>query len=516
MKFILVTGGVISGIGKGVSSSSLGHLLQCHGYNITMIKIDPYLNIDAGTISPFEHGEVFVLDDGTETDLDLGTYERMLNIRLSHNHSITTGRVYHNVLSAERRGDYLGKTVQVVPHITDEIIYEIIEASEILVEQKTPDICIIELGGTVGDIESMPFIEALRQLRFRVGKENFCHIHMSLIPIVKEQKSKPTQHSFKELRSVGLSPDFICCRCEEPVQDEIKDKISLFCMVPKERVISLHDVSSIYKVPSLLLDQNVPILVLNRLKLFVNPSPITHSFILQEYNDPVSIAIVGKYMKIKDSYLSLTNALIHSAHFIKRKLNIIWIDSENINLEQLKQAQCIIIPGGFGNRGLDGKIFACKYARENKIPFLGICLGFQIAVIEYCRNVLGWENANSQEFNNNPDSVIVNMQDCKELGGTMRLGLKTIELSNRFADIYGDYTIKERYRHRYEINPKYAKDIATNGLLWSGISDGRISALELDNHPYYVAVQYHPEFLSRITSPPKLFIELMYHTIKNS
>lgn len=540
MKYVLVSGGVVSGLGKGITASSVGALLSASGLLITSIKIDPYLNKDAGTMSPQEHGEVFVLDDGGETDLDLGNYERFLDITLTKDHNITTGKIYDKVIRAERRGDYLGQTVQVVPHITDAIQEWIQRVSVIPVSNnQIPQVCIIELGGTIGDIESMVFLEALRQFRVAIGEHNFCHLHVSLVPTtgsLGEQKSKPTQHSIRELRAAGLSPDIIVCRSISPLQPAIIQKISSFCMVPAANVISVHNVPNLYHVPSLLLDQGLPSLILGKLAFDHNglSSIPFWAGLANKYDEiekqkkSVRIGLVGKYNG-NDSYLSIIKAIIHASIHCNIRIEIVWIDAENLQCadgriqcdewNKLKSANGILIMGGFGNRGVEEKISAANYARTNNIPFLGICLGFQVAVIEYARSVLGWTDANSTEFNEKTTkAVIINMPEISKdhMGGTMRLGSrKTLIKQGSLAyDIYNEATkVSERHRHRYEVNPEFVQDLEEKGLLMTGVDETgkRMEILELgaDNHPFYVGVQFHPEFKSRPFMPSPPFIGLI-------
>ena len=543
MKYVVVSGGVLSGLGKGVTASSIGVLLKSAGLKVTAIKIDPYLNSDAGTMSPFEHGEVFVLDDGGEVDLDLGNYERFLDITLSKNHNITTGKIYSKVIEDERRGDYLGKTVQVIPHITNKIQDWIEEVSIMPMDSsgECPDACIIELGGTVGDIESAPFVEALRQFQFRVGKENIAFVHVSLVPVVGpvgEQKTKPTQHSVRELRASGIIPDMVVCRSETVLDDETKDKLSKFCHVSKDAVISAHDVSNIYRVPLLLEEQGVQKLLAETLNISVQ----ANNSMLNEWREmaqnvdsistKVNIAMVGKYTGLSDSYLSVMKALQHASFAVGRELVIDWIeasnlekDFENTNTKEyteawklLEKADGILVPGGFGDRGTEGKILAARYARENNKPYLGICLGLQIAVIEFCRNVLGWKDANSTEFDEQtPHPVIVYMPEVSKthLGGTMRLGSRTTILNgskSHAANLYQNAEqIDERHRHRYEVNPEIIDEIEKHGLKFVGKDETgqRMEILELSEHPYFFATQYHPEFKTRPNKPSPPFLGLL-------
>jgi len=543
MKYVVVSGGVLSGLGKGVTASSIGVLLKSSGLKVTAIKIDPYLNSDAGTMSPFEHGEVFVLDDGGEVDLDLGNYERFLDITLSRDHNITTGKIYSKVIESERRGDYLGKTVQVIPHITDKIQDWIEEVSQIPMDSsgECPDACVIELGGTVGDIESAPFVEALRQFQFRVGKENIVFVHVSLVPVVGpvgEQKTKPTQHSVRELRASGIIPDLVVCRSESSLNDETKEKLAQFCHVSKEAVISAHDVSNIYRVPLLLEQQGVQKLLGEKLKISVHPN----NTMLEEWREmaqnvdsisnKVHIAMVGKYTGLSDSYLSVIKALQHASFAVGRELIIDWIEASDLELsvktesledyqqswDLLERADGILVPGGFGDRGTEGKILAAKYAREQNKPYLGICLGLQIAVIEFCRNVLGWDNANSTEFDEQtPHPVVVYMPEVSKthLGGTMRLGSRTTVLhdsNSHAANLYENTNkIDERHRHRYEVNPEIIDEIEKHGLKFVGRDETgqRMEIMELADHPYFFATQYHPEFKTRPNRPSPPFLGLL-------
>lgn len=531
MKYVLVTGGVVSGLGKGVTASSIGVVLKACGLRVTSIKIDPYLNTDAGTMSPFEHGEVFVLDDGGEVDLDLGNYERFLDVTLTRDNNITTGKIYQSVLERERKGDYLGKTVQVVPHITDAIKEWIQRVANIPVDgnNEPADVCVIELGGTVGDIESMPFIEALRQLSFTVGKENFCLVHVSLIPVlgvVGEQKTKPTQHSVRELRALGLTPHLLACRSAQPLLENTKEKLSQFCHVPAENILNVHDVPNIWHVPLLLRNQNAHFAILRQLNLL----NIAASPNLQEWTNRaetfdnltncVRIAMVGKYVGLTDSYLSVVKALLHACIACSMKPTIDWIAASDLEDESakltpeahasawktLKNASCVLVPGGFGDRGVGGMILAAKYARENNVPYLGICLGMQISVIEFARSVLGWEKANSEEFDEQAPHLVIKFMpegSRTHMGNTMRLGSRrtlfqtphcvTSKLyrNSRFVD--------ERHRHRYEVNPDLVNALEEGGLKFVGKDESgeRMEILELPGHPYYVGVQFHPEFKSR-------------------
>ena len=540
MKYVVVTGGVLSGLGKGVTASSIGVLLKSAGLRVTSIKIDPYLNSDAGTMSPFEHGEVFVLDDGGEVDLDLGNYERFLDIALTKDNNITTGKVYANVIDKERRGDYLGKTVQVVPHITNEIQEWIERVAHVPADgsSETPDACVIELGGTVGDIESAPFIEALRQFQFRAGKGNVCFVHVSLVPVmgpVGEQKTKPTQHTVKELRGLGIIPDILVCRSEKPLDSETKSKLAAFCHVDEDAVVSAHDVSNLYQIPISLFEQTV----LQKVSVHLGFQVPAKLPILDEWRmmadkvdtleDEVRIAMVGKYTGLSDSYLSVIKALQHSALAVGRKLQIDWIESTDLDpndrtdnheeaWEVLESADGILVPGGFGNRGVEGKIAAANYARVNEVPYLGVCLGLQIATIEFCRNVLNIEGANSAEFDDDaPVHAVVFMPEISKthMGGTMRLGSKPTPFlvdDCKIRRLYGGVDhVNERHRHRYEVNPDLIEKIEASGLVYVGKDETgkRCEIMELNGHPYYVGTQYHPEFKSRPGRPSPPFLGLL-------
>ena len=538
MKYVIVSGGVLSGLGKGVTASSIGVLLKSAGLRTTSIKIDPYLNSDAGTMSPFEHGEVFVLDDGGEVDLDLGNYERFLDLNLGKDNNLTTGKIYSKVIEAERRGDYLGKTVQVIPHITDEIQNWIERVAHMPADgmEGAPDACIIELGGTVGDIESAPYIEALRQFQFRVGRENVTFVHVSLVPVmgpVGEQKTKPTQHSVKELRGLGITPDILVCRSTEPMTEETKEKLAAFCHVSPDAVMSTHDVPNIYHVPLMLEEQGL----CNILDIDCNGTSMLKEWRAMAYDldtltEEVSIAMVGKYTDLSDAYLSVIKSLQHAAMKVRRKLTINWIEASHLesswkvkNTEEfaaawelLKSSDGVLVPGGFGDRGIEGKIVAAQYSRENNIPYLGICLGLQVATIEFCRNVLGISGANSTEFDENVEyPAVIFMPEISKthLGGTMRLGSRpTIWQVDdcKIKRLYGDGdSVDERHRHRYEVNPDIIEDIENAGLKYVGKDETgqRCEIFELDGHPYYVGVQYHPEFKSRPGKPSPPFLGLL-------
>jgi len=525
MKYIVVTGGVLSGLGKWISVSSIGRLLISRGLKVTAIKIDPYLNSDAGTMNPFQHGEVFVQDDGGEVDLDLGNYERFLDISTSRANNITTGKVYKSVIEKERRGDYLGKTVQIIPHITNEIKHEIKKVSY----HSGADVCLIEVGGTVGDIESMPFLEAARQLGVEVGKKDLMFIHTTLVPVlsvVGEQKTKPTQHSVKELRAIGIMPDMILCRAKEPIHKDVREKLSLFCDVPTEGIISAHDVKSIYQVPLVFEEQGVTDFVMKRLELKGGSKDLSEWRAMVEKivnpKNEVEIAIVGKYIDLKDSYISHIEAFNHVGSETCCKVNLRWIEAESLetcgpSVDMLNGVDGVLIPGGFGVRGSEGKMKAINYARVNKIPFLGVCFGFQLAVAEFSRNVLGKEKANSTELDPaTPHPVICilpEQKDVVDLGGTMRLGAHSVKLVKdcMTTKLYGTTSISERHRHRFEVNPDYISEIEKAGMRFVGKAKDmrRMEVLELKGHPYFVGSQFHPEFKSRPGNPSRLHLGLV-------
>ncbi|MCI7364614.1 CTP synthase [Campylobacter lanienae] len=522
-KYIFVTGGVLSSLGKGIAAASIATLLKNIGYKVSMLKADPYINVDPGTMSPLEHGEVFVTDDGAETDLDLGHYERFLDENLNQDNNFTTGKVYSSVIERERRGDYLGKTIQVIPHIVGDIVDRIKKAA------RGNDILIVEIGGTVGDIEGLPFLEAIRALRSEVGKSNGMFIHLTLVPYIKvagELKTKPTQHSVGELRRIGISPDMIICRTEIPLNRELKDKIAASCGIERNAVIESSDMQSIYQVPLSFLNQNILEPIAQNLNL-KNPKPNMQNWdnLVKRViapNDQINLAFVGKYVDLKESYKSLTESIIHAGANLDTRVIIKWCDSEKIDAnnvaETLKDCDAILVAGGFGPRGVSGKIEAIKFARENKIPYLGICLGMQLSMIEFAKNVLKLDDANSVEFDENCKNPIIYLIDSfidasgkkqlrthtSPLGGTMRLGGYECDLlkGSLLAKVYNNQSkIKERHRHRYEANPKYRNEFEKAGLIVSGESDGLIEAVEIKDHPFFLGVQFHPEFTSRLTKP---------------
>ncbi|TFG36035.1 MAG: CTP synthase [Nitrospirales bacterium] len=527
-KYIFVTGGVVSSLGKGIAAAATGALLEAKGQKVTLQKLDPYINVDPGTLSPFQHGEVFVTDDGAETDLDLGHYERFTSIRTSQANNFTTGKIYYNVITKERRGDYLGETVQVVPHITDEIKRAIKTVSN------DYDIVIVEIGGTIGDIESLPFLEAIRQFRYEVGRENVLYIHLTLIPFIKasgEIKTKPTQHSVKEFREIGIQPDIVLCRTERPLPPEVKKKIALHCNLDIDAVISAKDVETIYEVPLMLHNEGLDHLISKKFNLDGKEPDLTlWKDVIRKIKEPrheVTIDIVGKYTGLKDSYKSLMEALIHGGIANDSRVNLNWIDSEEIEVhgpeKYLSEADGILVPGGFGYRGIEGKVKAIKFAREKKIPYFGICLGMQCAVIEFARNVCGL-SANSTEFDlNTKDPVIYLMErwydfnrervevrsETSHKGGTMRLGSYpcVLEPNTHASRAYNVKEISERHRHRYEFNNAYKGILTRHGLKISGLSpDGElVEMVEIEDHPWFLGCQFHPEFKSRPTDPHPLF-----------
>lgn len=523
-KYIFVTGGVVSSLGKGITAASLGRLLKMRGISVSIQKLDPYLNVDPGTMSPYQHGEVFVTDDGAETDLDLGHYERFIDINLTKHNNVTTGKVYWSVITKERRGDYLGGTVQVIPHITNEIKERVYRCAK----SNDSEVVIVEVGGTVGDIESLPFLESIRQIKKEVGRENVMYIHLTLVPYIHaagELKTKPTQHSVKELRSIGIQPNVIVCRTEHPWPDDLKDKIALFCDVDPRAVIQNSNASSIYEVPLLLAEQGLDQIVVETLGLKAEKADLTEwQDLVNRINHPekkVTIGLVGKYIALQDAYLSVAESLRHAGIYHNAEVEIKWIQAEELNednvAEVLSSVNGILVPGGFGDRGVEGKILAIQYARENKVPFLGICLGMQCAVIEYARNVVGLAEAHSSEFAPDTPYPVIDLlpeqRDINEKGGTMRLGLypcKTVA-GSLAQKIYGDEIIYERHRHRYEFNNEYKKKLLDAGLKIGGtLPDGSlVEIVELEEHPWFIAAQFHPEFKSRPNRAHPLFREFV-------
>jgi len=519
VKYIFVTGGVVSSLGKGLASASIGALLEGRGFKVTIQKFDPYINVDPGTMSPFQHGEVFVTDDGAETDLDLGHYERFTHARMSQKNNITTGRIYFSVIEKERRGEYLGGTVQVVPHITDEIKKSVKKLADGV------DIIIVEIGGTIGDIESLPFLEAIRQFKYDVGQENVIYIHLTLVPYIaaaRELKTKPTQHSVKELMQIGIQPDILLCRTDRFLPQEMKDKIALFCNLRKSSVITAKDVENIYEVPLVFQKEQLDTQIVELLKLPDSECDMSQWRTMVERmmtpEGTVTIGIVGKYVELHDSYKSLTEALRHSGGEKKVRVNLKWIDSEKIEQEEHEEVffggvNGILVPGGFGNRGIEGKIKAIKFARENRIPFFGICLGMQCAVIEYARNVCDLPGANSAEFDNStPYKVIDLMEGQKKVtnkGGTMRLGEYqcAVQKDSLAMSIYKSNNIQERHRHRYEFNNDYLDVLTKNGLKIGGLfkESNLVEIVEVSNHPWFLACQFHPEFKSKPIDPHPIF-----------
>lgn len=534
-KYIFVTGGVVSSLGKGITAASLGRLLKSRGYRVTIQKFDPYINIDPGTMSPYQHGEVFVTDDGAETDLDLGHYERFIDINLSKNSNTTTGKIYQSVINKERRGDYLGGTVQVIPHITNEIKERVFRVGQ----QDNADFVITEIGGTVGDIESLPFLEAIRQVKKDVGKNDVLYIHVTLVPYISaagELKTKPTQHSVKELRSIGISPDIIVCRSEKPISKEMREKMAMFCDVDPDAVIQNLTARSIYEVPMLMEEQGLDTIVLRKLEMEDKPKDMQgwHDMvarILKKYDKKVTIAVVGKYVALQDAYISITESLRHAAVANEAELDIHWVNAEEIEAGDTDMAKVmagvdgILVPGGFGNRGIEGKIKAIQYAREHKIPFFGICLGMQCAVIEFARHVCGMADANSSEFNPNSTHPVIDLMpeqlDVEDLGGTMRLGLYPCKVypDTLTSKAYNAELIYERHRHRYEFNNAFREKIVGKGLVLGGtLPNGRlVEIVELpeSEHPWFLGAQFHPEFKSRPTNPHPLFREFVGAAVKH-
>jgi CTP synthase len=524
-KFVFVTGGVVSSVGKGITAASIGTILKARGLHVGMQKLDPYLNVDPGTMSPYQHGEVFVTDDGAETDLDLGHYERFVDVALSKASNVTTGKIYSSVIAKERRGDYLGGTVQVIPHITNEIKQRILRVAEN--ELPEPDVVIVEVGGTVGDIESLPFLEAIRQLKNDVGRNNVCYVHLTLVPYVgasEEFKSKPTQHSVNTLRSIGIQPDVIVARSEQPIGENLKDKIALFGDVERRAVINVPDARSIYEVPLLLEDTGLGDYIVGMLGIESAPAE------LDSWRDMVAriaatkpavrIAVVGKYVEMPDAYISVTEALRHAAVHCGVELTIQWVNSEQLDEDaaELEGVDGIVVPGGFGHRGIEGKILASRYARRHRVPYLGLCLGMQCAVVDITREVLDAPDANSTEFNAFSSVPVIDLlpeqRDIENKGGTMRLGVYPCKLvaGSKAATAYGEALIYERHRHRFEFNNHYRDRLAEAGVVFSGTSpNGRlVEIIELRDHPFFVGSQFHPEFRSRPSRPHPLFREFMH------
>ncbi|NLY91474.1 MAG: CTP synthase [Firmicutes bacterium] len=519
-KFIFITGGVVSSLGKGITAASFGRLLKSRGVKVTILKFDPYINVDPGTMSPYQHGEVFVTDDGAETDLDLGHYERFIDENLSKNNNVTTGKIYWSVLNKERKGEFLGGTVQVIPHITNEIKARI----RLVAEESQADVVIVEIGGTVGDIESLPFLEAIRQYKSDVGREDAMYIHVTLVPYIPtsaELKTKPTQHSVKELRGIGIQPDVIVCRSGKPLPDDLKAKIALFCDINKEAVISNPDVETIYEVPLWFEQAGLDELIIKRLGLNCGQRDlVTWRQFVDKIKNPrfaVDIALVGKYVSLPDAYLSVAEALHHAGVAHETAVRIHWVDAEKIEAEGAEKFLAgmdgILVPGGFGYRGVEGKIAAAGFAREQKIPYLGICLGLQCAIIEFARHVCALSDANSSEFQPETANPVIDLlpeqKEVEGMGGTMRLGLQPIRLlpGSKAYTIYGEEVIQERHRHRYEVNSRYYELLKNNGLLTSGVlvDKNLVEIVEIPDHPWFVATQYHPELKSRPHKPHPIF-----------
>jgi len=523
-KYIFVTGGVVSSLGKGITAASLGRLLKNRGLKVTIQKFDPYINVDPGTMSPYQHGEVFVTDDGAETDLDLGHYERFIDINLSKNSNVTTGKVYSSVITKERRGEYLGGTVQVIPHITNEIKDRVFRAAR----ESQSDVVITEIGGTVGDIESLPFLEAIRQIKSDIGRENVMYIHVTLIPYLKaagEVKTKPTQHSVKELRSIGIQPQVIVTRTEHPLTDEMKRKLALFCDIDANAVVEARDADNLYEVPLNMRDEGLDEIVVNYLNLPAKPLDMTEWEQMVDHiknlKHRTEIAIVGKYVSLHDAYLSIVEALGHAGIAADTEVNVRWVNAEEVNDSNVEEllggVDGILVPGGFGDRGIEGKVAAIRYAREKRVPFFGICLGMQVAVVEYARHVTSLTGANSSEINPATSYPVIDLlpeqKDIEDLGGTMRLGLYPCKLAEGSLAMtcYQDELVYERHRHRYEFNNEYRDLIEGAGMTISGTSpDGRlVEIVEIPDHPWFLAVQFHPEFTSRPNRPQPLFREFV-------
>jgi CTP synthase len=530
-KYIFVTGGVTSSLGKGIICASLGRLLVAQGLKVTVQKLDPYINVDPGTMNPYEHGEVYVTDDGAETDLDLGHYERFLDIKTSQSNNVTTGRIYHDVITKERQGAYLGKTVQVIPHITDEIQSHVLK----LGQSGNYDVVIIEIGGTVGDIESLPYIEAVRQLRYNVGRQNTLSIHLTLVPYLAaagELKTKPTQHSVKTLSESGLQPDILVCRTEHPLDETIRRKVAQFCNVDLEDVIESRDARSIYEVPLLMQEEGLDKRVIEKLKLKTEDPNLDNwiGFVEAVCNPSgdINIALVGKYVEHHDSYKSIVEAFIHAGAVNDCKVNIKWIQSDNLNRKnvekEFKDISGVLVAPGFGGRGISGKLAAVEYARTNDIPFFGICLGMQCAVIEYARNVCGWEDSNSTEFDEDTEYPIIDImhdqKNVENMGGTMRLGKYTCKLKKdtKSYEAYGEEVIEERHRHRYEVNNNLRYKLTENGMVLAGMNPERdlVEIVEIPDHPWFVGVQFHPELRSTVNNPQPLFVDFVKASLKHA
>lgn len=530
-KYIFVTGGVVSSLGKGIVAASLGRLLKNRGLSVTIQKFDPYINVDPGTMSPYQHGEVYVTGDGAETDLDLGHYERFVDINLTKYSSVTTGKIYSTVLRKERRGDYNGGTVQVIPHITNEIKDKVFRAGH----ETNADVVITEIGGTVGDIESLPFLEAIRQIKSDIGRDNVMYIHCTLVPYIKaagEMKTKPTQHSVKELRSLGIQPNVVVVRTEMPISQDMKDKLALFCDIDKEAVIECLDADTLYTIPLALQEQGLDKLVCKEMKLDCAEADMTEWKQLVDkvlnLSRKTKIGLVGKYVELQDAYISVVEALKHAGYAHDSEIEVKWINAEHVTKENVSELLAdvdgVLVPGGFGDRGVEGKILATQYARENKKPFFGICLGMQLASIEFARNVLGLDGAHSAEINPSTNHPIIDLlpeqKDIEDLGGTLRLGLQACKLveGSIAYEAYQDKVVYERHRHRYEFNNHYRQDMEKEGFVFSGTSpDGRlVEIIELKDHPWFVASQFHPEFTSRPTRPQPLFRDFVGASLKNN
>jgi len=533
--YVFITGGVVSSLGKGITSACLGAILESRGLSISMIKLDPYINVDPGTMSPFQHGEVFVTEDGTETDLDLGHYERFVRTTCGRNSNFTTGRIYETVIGKERRGDYLGATVQVIPHITDEIKDSVRRGAG------DADICLVEIGGTVGDIESLPFLEAIRQMGVELGRDKVVYVHLTLVPYIatsSEIKTKPTQHSVKELRSIGIQPDILVCRSEQALPEEQRRKIALFTNVPEKAVISAYDVDDLYKIPAIMHTQGLGDIVADQLCLDLPPADLSEwQAIVDAKQSPeaeVDIAMVGKYVDLRDSYISLSEALLHGGIHTRTRVNIHYFESQDIEengVDCLADMDGIVVPGGFGDRGVEGKVATVRYARENNIPYLGICLGMQVAIIEAARNLAGLDGAHSTEFERGTEHPVVALitewetsagereerSEESDMGGTMRLGAQEIQLveDSRAASVYGEPAIHERHRHRYEVNNLYRDRLAEAGVRFSGLSvDDLVEMIEIPDHPWFIASQFHPEFTSNPRDGHPLFTSFIRATVQ--